>query len=146
MNRNLPLPHHRRFVRELEREKGREMSLPRQWQIAGVIFVGVLFLQVSAWDEKDRAELRAKAEEARANGVRYLVEHSGYRTPYLATPFHCRAPLADERLVMQLADARDPGKGYRCTYWMRGLDRNVATVTWSRSPDVVRYVDLRKKP
>jgi hypothetical protein len=145
--RNVPLPHHRRIIREMEREQRAETAWPRQLQIAGLIFVAVLFVQASAWDEKDFALLSAEAAQARANAARYLVEHSGYQdVAYKATPFNCRAPLPDERLVMQLANPRDPGKGYRCTYWLAGLDRNRATVTWSRSPDVVRYVDLRKRP
>jgi hypothetical protein len=143
--RNLPLPHHRRTVRELQREEREHKEVSRELQIVGAVFVCVLIVQMPVWDEEERSQFRAEADHAHENAVRYLVERSGYRDVY-ASAFHCRAPLEDERLVMQLANPRDPGKGYRCTYWMKGLDQSQATVTWSRSPDVVRYVDLRKAP
>lgn len=114
------------------------MTWRNQKIFAGALFLAIAWLQLSAWDEKDLAELRAKAERARADGVRYLVEQSQYRDAYVSE-FHCRAPRKGEQLVMQHADPRDPGKGYRCTTRLLGWrNEGVATVTWSRSPEVVR--------
>jgi hypothetical protein len=116
-----------------------DMTWSQQRSFLAIILVAVMGLQMSAWDERDFADMRARAERAKANAVRYVVEESGYRAP-TASDFHCRAPLKGERLVMQHANPREPGKGYRCTYYRndRPLDSNVATVTWSRSPEVVQ--------
>lgn len=120
------------------------MSWSQQKAFAGVVLVGILYLQVSAWDEADLRELRAQAERAKADGVRYLVEKSGYRDAFV-NGFHCRAPRKGERLVMQHADPRDPGKGYRCTYWMLPTrNGQPLTVTWSRSPEVVRHIAVER--
>ena len=115
------------------------MTWSEQKAFFAVIIVAILFGQVSAWDEKDFAELREEARQARTNAVRYLVEESGERGVY-ASDFHCRAPLHGERLVMQHANPRDPGKGYRCTYWITSFraQDHYAQVTWSRSPDVIK--------
>ena len=123
-----------------------DMSWSQQKAFAGVVLVGILYLQVSAWDEADFARLREDAARAKADGVRYLVEQSGHRDAY-ASAFHCRAPRKGERLAMQHADARDPGKGYRCTYWMLPTrNGQPLTVTWSRSPEVVRGIHTRIAP
>jgi hypothetical protein len=123
------------------------MTWGQQKAFFGVIVVAIAYLQVSAWDEKDLAELREDAERAKANAVRYLIEESGYRN-VSASAFHCRAPLKDERLVMQHANPRDPGKGYRCTYWLiaQRQDKGYATVTWSRSPEIVRELPPKRAP
>jgi hypothetical protein len=60
------------------------MTWSQQPRLA-VVLVGVLYLQVSAWDERDLAELRERAARAKANAVRYVVEQSGYRAPLQAT-------------------------------------------------------------
>lgn len=113
------------------------MSWRNQKLFALLALIAVLYLQASAWDDRDLANLRAEAEAAKADGVRYLVEQSGYRPVAYASAFHCRAPVKGERLTMQHANPREPGKGYRCTYWLTTHPaEQVATVTWSRSPDL----------
>lgn len=114
------------------------MSWPAWCSALGAIFVAVLFVQVSSWDDEDFARMRAQAEQVKQSGVRYVVEKSGYRDAAYASAFHCRAPVHGERLVMQLASEREPGRGYRCVYWVsdRGGDRPRANVTWSRAPEL----------
>lgn len=117
-----------------------ETRFSRQLQVFALLMVAVIWVQVSAWDEKDFAALQHEAEIAKANGVRYLVEHSGYRDPWVSD-FHCRVPLRGERLVMQLATPSDPGRGYRCTYWITEARDAAghARVTWSRSAVEMRF-------
>ncbi len=96
------------------------------------IFVVLALALVSRWDEEDLASLQATA-------AKIAVENS-LRREYFASDFHCRAPRKGERLLMQHAALGEPGKGYRCTYVILsplepGPRR--ATITWSRSPDVV---------
>lgn len=102
-----------------------------------VLIVATLALAASAWDEKELAELRAKATAAKESAARFAVEHSGYTHFYNAAE-HCRAPGKNERLEMALARPNEPGNGYRCVYWERALPGigMRATGTYSRSPDV----------
>ena len=104
---------------------------------AAVLIVATLALMASAWDEKDLAKLRAEATAAKEYAARLAIEHAGY-THFYNAGAHCRAPGKEERLEMVLADAGDPGKGYRCMYWRRSMPgfRMRQTVTWSRSPGV----------
>src|SRR5258706_16463983 len=96
------------------------MTWSQQRSFLAVVLVLVAGVQLSAWDERDFAEMRAealvRAERAKADAVRYVVEESGYRHP-TASDFHCRAPVKGERLVMQHVNPREPGRGYRCASW-----------------------------
>lgn len=120
------------------------MSWGRQKVFAVLVLLGAIWVVMSGWDEKDFAQLRAEARQAKADGVRYLVEESGYRPVAYASAFHCRAPLKGERLVMQHASERDPGKGYRCTYWLGKTGDT--TVIWSRSPRLAQQFVSRNVP
>lgn len=108
---------------------------------AAVLFVVTVGLMLSAWDEKDFAELRAEAQAAKENLARIAVEQSGY-THFYNAGAHCRAPGKDERLEMTLARPGEPGKGYRCVYWQRDMPGFGMRkwVTWSRSPGTVLVV------
>lgn len=125
-----------------------DKSWSTQLQLFGLLVVAVIWVQLSAWDEKDYEQLRAEAEHAKADGVRYLVERSGYAPVAWTSDFHCRTPRKGERLVMQLANPRDPGKGFRCTYWLPPtVDLpSRAEVTWSRSPGVVMRLSSDGRP
>jgi hypothetical protein len=113
------------------------MTWSEQKAVAGVVLVGILFLQASAWDERDLAQLREEAAGAQESGVRYLVEHSNYREA-LKSDYHCRPPVVGERLVMQVANAKEAGRGFRCEYFAhRKGAGDMKTTTWSRSPELV---------
>lgn len=120
------------------------MSWERQKVFTLIVLLGAIWVAMSAWDERDFAELRAEAQRAKADGVRYLVEESGYRPAAYESAFHCHAPRKGERLVMQFASPRDPGKGYRCTYWL--VASGDTTVTWSRSPELTAHYVSRNLP
>jgi hypothetical protein len=116
-----------------------------------IAFVAIAFLVVSKWDAEALEEMRAVAANAPASAARYVaglkqqalmyaVEEAGHRE-YFASGLHCRVPLRGERLVMQHAAPADPGKGYRCVYWLPSQPA-IATATWSRSPELVQALPL----
>jgi hypothetical protein len=113
------------------------MTWSEQKAVAGVVLVGVLFLQVSAWDERDLAQLREEGGAPRRAACATWSRHSNYREA-LKSDFHCRAPVVGERLVMQVANAKDAGRGFRCEYFAhRKGEGDMKTTTWSRSPELV---------
>ena len=133
----------------------RKADQRRHLLLLAVVFFTVAFIAMSKWDEEDFARMRAEAVNAPTHAVhavatvkqdflRYAVEESNHRE-YFASDFHCRAPLKGERLEMQHASPRDPGKGYRCLYRIVQQPPGVtpvANVTWSRSPEVKETIAI----
>lgn len=103
--------------------------------LAVAAFLATAFVAVSAWDEQAMAELEVQGRAAKERALRWAVEETGRRELYQVNA-HCAVPNRGERLQVQHADPRDPGRGYRCTYY--SLARRTPTttfVTWSRDID-----------
>lgn len=117
------------------RRRHDDISHPKLFAAVCVLFT--LGITVSAWDERDLAELRRESEARKENVARWLVEQTG-QTGFYDAVKHCRVPGKGEQLVMQLAAPGEPGSGYRCTYWLRGARGLLmgAEVEYSRSPEV----------
>jgi hypothetical protein len=102
---------------------------------------------------RDRNDVREAADRWSAktatwkdHAIKWAVEQYGSRE-YFASDFHCALPIEGERLVMEAASPEDPGKGYRCVYYVmqQRPDRvPVATMTWSRSEDLVAVVPVER--
>ena len=118
----------------------------RHSAILAVAFLAGAYLLVSKWDQDAAEELAAEAARTPARTAAYLgdlkqralmyaVEEAGHRE-YFASALHCRAPIRGERLVMQHAAPRDPGRGYRCVYWITSPVLERESVTWSRNPEL----------
>lgn len=117
----------------------------------GAACVAVAFVIIgTAWDREDVREATDRARRSAAlwkdHAIKWAVEKYATRE-YFASDFHCALPLQGERLVMQAASPRDPGKGYRCTYYVmqQRPDREpVAVMTWSRSESLVAVVPVKR--
>ena len=102
----------------------------RAWRVKLILAslaAGVALLAVQNFDRRD-------FDAAVDASLKYLAENTSYRS-YVLTEEHCRAPREGERLVMELAKPREPGKGFRCTYWEHvgyGLAPQMAELKYSR--------------
>jgi hypothetical protein len=102
-----------------------------------VLFFFVALVGLSYLDEPAMERIEAETAAARERAIRIAVEDSNMRV-YFRSDMHCRVPVKGERLDMQLADTKDPGQGYRCTYYskIKGWGGVVRHVEFSRSPAV----------
>jgi hypothetical protein len=114
------------YSSEFDRNKAEN----RAWRVKLILAslaAGLAMIAVQRFDRMD-------FDRAVDASLKYLAENTDYRS-YVLTEEHCRAPRAGERLVMELAKPREPGKGYRCTYWQNvgyGLAPQMAELTYSR--------------
>lgn len=135
----------------------RNSARRRRFAVLAAAFLTVAFVAVQKWDEEALEEMRAEAARAPARAiayaadlkreaVMYAIEESGHQQPF-ASDFHCRVPVRGERLSMQHANPRDPGRGFRCVYWLttQRTDPPLATFTWSRSPELTRTAPMGAK-
>lgn len=96
------------YSSEFARNKAEDRAWTTRLIVASII-VGLAMIAVQHFD-------RADYDAAVDASLKYLAENTQYRS-YVLTEEHCRAPRAGERLVMELAKPKEPGNGYRCTYW-----------------------------